>query len=72
MTDARDDDRQRTKGMYQAYGLGGRCATSFNLDELRRLFQAKYGYPANEARLTAGGGTVLVGPVVDNPRVSLK
>jgi len=65
MADVRGDNQQRTKELYQAHGLNGRFGESFDLDELRRLFEAKYGYPAKEVKLTAGGSTALVGPIKD-------
>lgn len=63
MADARKDFETRSGEMYMAFGLNGRFAESFDLEELRQLFEAKYSYPAKEAKVTAGGSTVLVGPI---------
>lgn len=63
MTDERKDFQARAGELYQAYGLNGRFAESFDLDDLRRLFEAKYGYRAKVAVVIAGGSTALVGPI---------
>lgn len=60
---ARISSETRPGEVYQAYGLNGRFEESFDFEELLRLFEAKYGYQAKEAMVTAGGGTALLGPV---------
>ena len=55
MTDAREDSRQRTSQLYQAYGLKGLFAEEFDLEDVRLRFRNKYGREPELIKITAGG-----------------